>query len=129
MLRRPVCEGAYVAGIGVVDEWVGRVLSVGQRDSSTPLSVGMTWGSWANWDGSPPPSSRGQALTFPPQGGRDAKEGAYEGRPCGDDVVVEWVGRDAKEVGLAKDSSAPLRSERCEGHVVECARTSFTRVC
>ena len=55
-------------------------------------------------DGSPPPSSRGQAmledkggvftpiLTFPPQEGRDGKEGAHEGRSYGGRVVRWAVG-------------------------------------
>ena len=34
-------------------------------------------------------------LTFPPQGGRDWKEGC----PYGDDVVVEWVGGELSEGG------------------------------
>ena len=34
-----------------------------------------------------PPSTRGQGLTFPPQGGRDGKEGAHKGRPYGGRVV------------------------------------------
>ena len=44
-------------------------------------------------------------LTFPPQGGREGKEGAHEGRPCGG-RGVRWTVGMSSSGGLAEGGEA-----------------------